>query len=297
MNTANTVDTETEVEKVDLSPIQDCLGQLEEINREETEEHERHSREHESRMKTVTEEAALHAANLARIQERKQSTMDNLRRVWENVEGFDFEKQCTRFLETRETFGLDNEGAPTAEQRESWYNAERQEAASKLRKPIVVIEKNDESFEQYVEAIDASGLAQCNTYVNRDVSKTQETPEDDGWKIHIVEGAQEMEVAPHDDKTKILQERITAIQTYRGANNLSGFDRKKSALLFMQSLKDGNPVDQNYYTVLDEDEACEGNVVPFSVWFGDRVRFGGVCADRRREVARFRSSVGGDVVS
>lgn len=290
MNTVATVDETTEVAKVDITPVQEQLKKLEEINREEAEEHERHTT-------AASEEAKLHQANMERIQERKQSTMDALQRALENIEGFDFEKQCARFLETRETFGLNNDNAPTAEQFGGWYNAERQEAASKLCKPTVVIGRNNETFEQYVKAIDESGLAQCDTYVNESVFKPQETPEDDGWRIDIVDGAQEMEVASYDDNTKILGERIAAAQEHRKANNLSGLDRKKSALLFMQSLKDGNPVDQTYYTLLDEDEACEGNVVPRSYWSGDLVGFGRGFAGDRRGGARFRSSVGGDVVS
>ncbi|MBI2524252.1 hypothetical protein HYW11_03545, partial [Candidatus Peregrinibacteria bacterium] len=119
-----------------------------------------------------------------------------------------------------------------------------------------------------------------------------------GWEFWVMDGLQEMDVASYDDTGKILDERIAAVQAYRAKNDLNGFDRNKSVLLFMHSLQNGNPVDQKSYTLLDEDAAYKkGKIVPNSGWSGVRAGFGGYYAAWQYGSARFRSSVGGDVVS
>ena len=291
------VSAEPEAQKIDLSPVQEQLQRLEEVNREEAAEQARHAEEHDRRMIAVSEEVQLHQANVERIQERKQSIMEDLRIALENVEGFDLEAHFNRALETREAYNLSNDDAPTPEQMQKWFTPEREAAIRKLRNPVSGLRCKSESFEQGVEAIDASDFVENKTYVNGDVFKPQETQED-GWEFWVIDGPQEMDVASYDDTDKILNERIAAVQEYRAQNGLSGFDRNKSVLLFMHSLRTGNPVDQEYYTLLDEDEAYEkGNIVPFSDWSDDRAYFGRLYAVWRRGNARFRSSVGGDVVS
>ena len=218
----------------------------------------------------------------------------------ESMETFDWQQQCAEAIATLQKFGFfESVTFPTPEAVQGAFSTEKQEAISRFRKPTLLLVPKV-SFGELVRAIDASGLARNKTYVNEDVfgslsKSTGKKEKATAVQPVVIEGMQEMDVAPGDDRSDTLGKRIAAVRENRGVH-MSGADRDQYAMLQMRALKNGQTVDQKTWTILDGDKALEGNTVPYGDWFGDRVNFGYDPADYVDERARFRSSVGGGVL-
>lgn len=215
----------------------------------------------------------------------------------EAVKTFDWQKQYAEAVSVLRADGLAS-FEPTLEAVQKAFTPERQEAFALLRHPKLIFVPQI-SFAAKVRAINASGLAPDDTFVNEDVFGA--VPEEGDKEVAsavrpvVIEAQQEMDVAPFDDLDLPLKKRIATMRRKRSPN-LGGTDRDSYAALQLHSLRQGNPVDQETWTMFDADEALEGNAVPHGDWYGDQVSFDGGHADSPGESARFRFSVGGDVL-
>ena len=216
----------------------------------------------------------------------------------EAVEAFDWQKQYGAAVATLEKFGLGGGNLPTLEQIQGAFSVEKKAAISTLLEPKLLLVPNI-SFAAKVLVIDTSRLAPRKTYVSEgdfgsisDAAKEQAT----AWQPVVVEGMREMPIAANDDVNSTLGMRIDAAKKHRHPH-AGGVDSNQYAVLQMDGLKNGAPVDCQTWTILDEDKALEDNVVPFGGWDDGRVGFGGNRAWCVDDGARFRSSIGGDEIT
>ena len=110
-----------------------------------------------------------------------------------------------------------------------------------------------------------------------------------------MEGAEAMKLKAHDNEKLPMGERIRLIAAHRTQGE-KGMNRRKYGFLGMDGLRQKKPVDRRGWTPLDDDEALSASQVPYACWCDDRVRFVGGDPRNRGGGARFRSSVGGDVL-
>ncbi len=123
-----------------------------------------------------------------------------------------------------------------------------------------------------------------------------------GWQALIVDGAKEMVLKEGlDDEDLTFYQRVELRKSARKPGE-KGFDRHTYAMLMMESLKKGDPIDKAAYerggtfTLLDDDPSWKDRAAPNAYWnWSTRcVRFrhfgNGPGSD-----ARLRSSVGGDI--
>ena len=158
------------------------------------------------------------------------------------------------------------------------------------------------SFAAMVRAIDAHKTmpGQIDTYVNKNVygeiADDEETEAKSmGWRTSIVEGAEAMKLKAHDNEKLPMGERIRLIAAHRTQGE-KGMNRRKYGFLGMDGLRQKKPVDRRGWTPLDDDEALSVAQVPRANWNDDQVYFAGVHPQGQGGRARFRSSVGGDVL-
>jgi len=187
------------------------------------------------------------------------------------------------------------------------FSLEKRATIRTLRTPTLILRPNVskdsvENFAALANAIDESGLASSHTYVNQDVfgptGKKSSTPQERkviSFKPRIIEGTREMSLMAGDNSRSILRDRILAVHERR-IRHQEGTDRDSYAMLIMQSLLDGKPIDAQTCTVLDDDPALKGDIVPGGDSSGGRVDFAGLLADLASGFARFRRSVGGVVL-
>ena len=93
----------------------------------------------------------------------------------------------------------------------------------------------------------------------------------------IVDGAKEMPLKEDDDTELTFAERIKNRKTKPGEK---GMERHAYALLMMESLRKGEPIDKDTYTLLDDDPALSASGVPRT----GTMTFGG-CASMRTALA------------
>ena len=192
--------------------------------------------------------------------------------------------------------------APTYEEAMATFKPEELEIASRFQKPTLLLIP-ETSFAAKVKAINAhkQGMQKNDTYVNEIYSKTDSGSDKiTGWRAVIVDGAQEMESYEGDKLDLRFDKRIQARKAARKEGE-KGMDRHRYALLMMEAIRNGNPVDKELYTLLDDDPALSDlsdSDVP-SAYFGPSDRRVSFYWNRPVNVggcARFRSSVGGDVL-
>ncbi len=156
------------------------------------------------------------------------------------------------------------------------------------------------SFAAKVEAIDAHKFmeGQIDTYQD-DLYKKSDSGSEKiaGWKAVIVDGAKEMKLKEGDDPNQRFDKRVEARKVARRPGE-KGVERHAYVLLMMESLRKGEPTEMETYTLLDDDPALSASGVPDADWDDDnrQVHFGAYGPERVSDLARFRSSVGGDVL-
>jgi hypothetical protein len=229
-------------------------------------------------------------------------------RMAELVRKLELEAQYGARLDTLKHYGFLNESGeakkgdiqkPSFEKAMSTFKPEELEVASHFQEPTLLLVP-ETSFDAKVKALDAhkQGVQEIDTYVDEIYSKTDSGSDKiTGWRAVIVDGAQEMKTYEGDDLDLRFDKRIAARKATRKKGE-RGMDRHRYVLLMMEAVKNGDPVDKEFYTLLDDDSALSDSYVPSASFRpGDR----GVVFSGFRPVivygrARFRASVGGDVL-
>jgi len=229
------------------------------------------------------------------------STPDGVKKL---VESLKLEEGFADAMETQRVFQLLKAGekAPDFGQVLKAFTPEMLAAAQSFQNPTLVLNAKDRSFDDLVSAMDGHKTMpdQNDAYVDglfrQHAGRKPET-----WGAHITEGSMEMEIHDFDDADLILGERLEKFVAHKKANGVNGMDRWKYIALMMKSLKNGQPIDEEFWTMLDEDPALSESRVPYAGWYPDpddrRVDFGWDHPGDPGGVNRFRRSVGGDVPS
>ena len=227
----------------------------------------------------------------------------------EPVKELELETQYGERLNTLKHYGfLDEQGeakegdikAPTYEEAMATLKPEELEIASRFQKPTLLLIP-ETSFAAKVKAMDAhkQGLQENDTYVNEIYGKTDSGSDKiTGWRVVIVDGAQEMEVYDGDKLDLRFDKRIEARKGARKEGE-KGMDRHRYALLMMEAIRNGDPVDKELCTSLDDDPALSDSYAPSASFVPDLRRVVSFTWDDPVDLCgdvRFRSSVGGDVL-
>ncbi|MBU1018288.1 hypothetical protein KKA33_04655 [Patescibacteria group bacterium] len=205
---------------------------------------------------------------------------------------------------------------PSFEKAMSVFKLEELEIASNFQNPIFLLIP-ETSFAVKVAALNAhkQDVLESDTYVNEIYSKTDSGSEKiTGWRTVIVDGYVDKlctTVSPPgwtigwrahrlnkgDDFNSKLVNRIKKRRKARKPCE-KGMDRHRYALLMMEAVRNGNPVDKKFSTILDDDSVLlNSDVLIANFWYlSSRIDFGAYHPHDHNNLARFRSSVGGDVL-
>jgi len=188
---------------------------------------------------------------------------------------------------------------PSYEKAMSNFKPEELEIVRHFQKPMLLLIP-ETSFAAKVKALDArkQGMQKNDTYVDNIFTKTDSGSDKiTGWRAVIVDGAHEMDAYEGDNLGLSFDERIKNRKEARKSGE-KGMDRHKYALLMMEAIRNGDPVDKELYTLLDDDPALSVSSVPGASFDPDdrEVDFDARYPVLVRGYARFRSSVGGDVL-
>jgi len=223
------------------------------------------------------------------------------------IKQFNLDVQHTERLSTLKHYGFLNENGesregdvqpPAFEKAMSAFKPEELEIASYFQKPVLLLIP-ETSFAAKVRTLDAhkQGMQENNTYVDDIFTKTDSGSDKiTGWRAVIVDGAQEMEPYEGDNLDLKFAKRIKNRKSARKPGE-KGMDRHRYALLMMEAIRNGDPIDKELYTLLDDDPALSASDVPNADCpLSRKVLFNTVDPDGADDCARFRSSVGGDVL-
>ncbi len=253
--------------------------------------------------------------------------------ITELVKKPELETQYGERLDTLKHYGFLTESGevkegdvacPFFEKAMSTFKPEELEIASHFQKPTLLLIP-ETSFAAKVKALDAQkknysntfqllrakvmtlllslkinrqGMQKNDTYVN-EIYTDSDSGSDKiiGWCAVIVDGAQEMEAYEGDKLDSGFDERIRNRKETRKSGE-KGMDRHRYALLMMEAIRNGNPVDKESYTLLDDDPALSPSDVPGANFNPNsrRVRFSRFRSGNVSGGAQFRSSVGGDAL-
>jgi len=224
----------------------------------------------------------------------------------EFIEQLNLREQYSDCLKTLSFYGFLGENGemregdaphPTFEKAMAVFTPEMLELAATFQEPTLLLVP-ETSFAVKVNAIDAKktmegqiGTYQSDLYKKTDTGSEKIT----GWKAVIVDGAKEMGLKEGDDVKQRFDKRIEARKAVR-KHDEKGMERHAYALLMMESLRKGEPIDKGTYTLLDDDPALSASDVPDAGWDDDRVRFFALPPGGVGGHARLRSAVGGVVL-
>ncbi len=226
--------------------------------------------------------------------------------VAELVKKLNLETQYGKRLDTLKHYGFLNESGkvkegdiaqPSFEKAMGTFKPEELEIASNFQKPTLLLIP-ETSFKAKVKAMDShkQGMQENDTYVHHIYGETDSGSDKiTGWRAVIVDGAQEMESYEGDKLDLRFDKRIEQRKAARKEGE-KGMDRHRYALLMMEAIRNGNPIDKELYTLLDDDSALSDSRVPFARFSprSRRVVFDWSKPDDVYDLARFRSSVVGD---
>ena len=122
-----------------------------------------------------------------------------------------------------------------------------------------------------------------------------------GWRIAVTEGAKEPKILPGDNIEESLRDRNIRFKQECGSRGVSGVDLKRMFASMMESLKNGEPLndycrDNGTWTFANEEGEKDGRVSGVYWSVNDRrVNLSVRYAARQSRVARFRASVMVDV--
>ena len=186
---------------------------------------------------------------------------------------------------------------PSFEKAMNTFTPEELEIASHFQRPILLLIP-ETSLEAKVEALDSfKGNVQKYTRVPSEFKETDSgSKKITGWRAVIIEGAREMEVYEDDNIKDKLKERLENRKAKKKDTFLKGMDRHKYIMLTMEAMKNGDLIDQNNWTILEDDEASKGFMIPGAHVFDDELVFISIHPESVIGHSRFRSSVGGNVL-
>lgn len=206
---------------------------------------------------------------------------------------------------------LEGNKLPAFEKVMNTFTPEKLELASKFQEPKLRLVPA--KFGALIQAIDSHKMkGQKDTYVNKEIFGDPDPESSSGdsgdlgsekiiWRPVIVESAQEMEVKEGDNKDEKLKKRIEKRQAERKDTLLKGIDRDIYAMIMLESIIKGQPIDQLGCTILDGDDALDFSLsskVPMARYFKDdkenEVAFYGTPSRDKNSFARFRSVIEGD---
>jgi hypothetical protein len=220
--------------------------------------------------------------------------------VGELVETLRLEEGFADAMETQKVFQLlkTGETAPDFGQVLKTFTPEMLIAAQNFQHPRLILKTKGRSFDDLVAAMDGHKTmpGQRDTYVDSLFNKrANQKPEN--WGAHIIEAPTDVNIQDFDDIELTFGERLERFNAHKKANGISGIDRWKHAHTMMQALKDGKPIDMEFWTMLDEDPALSDSRVPAAGWYPSyrRVCFGWNHPEFQSGDIRLRRSVGGDV--
>ena len=185
---------------------------------------------------------------------------------------------------------------PSYEKALSTFKPEELEIANHFQKPMLLLVP-ETSFAAKIQALDAhrQRMQQNYTYVDEIFSRTDvSSGKIVGWRAVIVDSAKEMESYEGDILYLEFNKRIENRKAARRPGE-KGMDRHRYALLMMEAIRNGDPVDQELCTLLDDDPALSDYGVPVARFSRSclAVDFDWASPRPLGGNARFRSSVGG----
>ena len=178
------------------------------------------------------------------------------------------DEQYSERLTTLKEFGFlkeDKVKTPSFEEAMSTFKPEELEIASHFQKPTLLLVPEN-SFETKVKSLNGynDGMMLDETYIDRNYFYSDSGSDQIvGWRVVIVDGANEMEAYEGDDLKAKLGERVESKKNSRKSGE-KGMDRHRYVMLMMEAIRNNNPVDQKSHTILDDDPALTHCFVPFS---------------------------------
>jgi len=203
-------------------------------------------------------------------------------------------------LETQKLYQLlkTREKAPDFGQVLKTFTPEMLAAAQNFQHPWLILITKGRSFNDLIAATnDHKTMPDQNDVHVDEMYKKHASKKPEQWGAHIIEAPTNVDVQDFDDVILTLGERLKRFTQYKKSAKVGGMDRFKCAHLMMQALKEGRPIDDKSWTMLDEDSTLSESRVPGADWspYARRVRFGWSHPGDRNGRDKFRRSVGGDV--
>lgn len=220
----------------------------------------------------------------------------NVRRL---IEDLRLEEGYAEALETLKFFQLlrSGEKAPDFSRVLKTFTPAMRDAAQKFQEPrrLVLITKG-RSFDDLVYAMNAHKTMprQDDIFVAA-IYRKRASQKPKRWGAYIVEAPVDVDVQNFDDTALTLRGRLKRFSKYKKDNKsakIGGMDRLKHASTMMQAFKEGKVIDDDTYTILDEDSALSEFRIPGAEWCSGYDWFP---LKHSNKYVRFRRSVGGDV--
>ena len=217
----------------------------------------------------------------------------------ELVESLKLEEGYIRALDTQKCFQLlKGEKAPDFGQVLKTFTPEMLAAARNFQNPELRLVTKGRSFNDLIAAMNAHKTIpdQRNAYVEKEYKKHADL-KPENWGAHIIEAPKNADRQDFDDITLTLGERLTAFTKYKETAKVGGMDRLKYAHLMMQAMMRGKPIDDESWTMLDEDPRRPRTGISNAVWASNNgwVVFRYLPRVCTHDGIRLRRSVGGDV--
>ena len=229
----------------------------------------------------------------------------NSKEVQEAIKSLNLEEDFEKAMETQSFFELPESGQKTPDfgQVLKTFTPEMLAIAQDFQSPTLTLTTKGRSFEDLVSAMDGHKTMpnQQDVYADNLYSVYTGSPfryyagqKPEAWGAYIIEAPTETEAHEFDNTDLVLRKRLEEFTKYKEANGVSGMDRWKYIHLMMQKIKDGEPIDVDLCTMLDEDPALSDSRVLVAD-LSSRVSFDWLYPDDGSDGARFRRSVGGVV--
>lgn len=201
-------------------------------------------------------------------------------------------------VETQKFFQLlrTGEKAPDYSRVLESFSPEMLALAQRFQSPTLILETEGRSFAELTDAMNAHKAipGQKDAHTD-DVFRRHASVKPEQWGAYIIEGPVHTKAQDFDNVQHILKKRLEGFATYKQGTGAGGMNRLKALHLMMLKLKDKELMDDELWTILDEDPALFGPCVPRVGWsHGRRSEFFGW--DQPYDnvpTARFRRSVGG----
>lgn len=215
------------------------------------------------------------------------------------------QEQYDERLNTLKHYGFlrekpDSEGptdTPSFAQTMQSFSPEELEVASHFQKPVLLLIP-ETSFASKVKALDTGQheILYDETFVDSNFTEPDtDSDQTAGWRAVIVDGSDQMEAYVGDELNLRFEERLKRRKAARKSGE-KGMDRHRYTLLMLEAIRNGQPIDQGCFTLLDDDPALSSSGVPYADFDTGyhEVDFYWGSPGRIDKKARFRSSVGGD---